>query len=82
MEIIQLLDMADEIIFLDPPLWIRKIRIATRFIKQQLHIEACAYKSDIKMLKQMYKWTKDFENNRKQFEDILLKYDYKLVRRG
>lgn len=74
-----LLEMADKIIFLDTPLWLRKCRILTRFIKQQLHIEPCHYKSDFNMLKLMYKWTDDFENNRKQFEEILGKYKYKLT---
>lgn len=74
-----LLEMADKIIFLDTPLWLRKCRILTRFIKQQLHIEPCHYKSDFNMLRLMYKWTDDFENNRKQFEEILGKYKYKLT---
>lgn len=75
-----LLDLADEVIFLDPPLWLRKFRIILRFFKQQLHIEPCHYKSDIKMLKLMYKWTNDFERTRKQFEQMLDLYKYKLTR--
>lgn len=75
-----LLDMAEEIIFLDPPLWLRKYRILTRFIKQKLHIERCHYKSDFNMLKMMYKWTKDFEENREQFDVVLERYKNKLTR--
>lgn len=75
----QLFNMADKIIFLDPPIWIRKYRIFIRFIKQQFNIEKCNYKSDIKMLKLMYKWTNDFEDNRSQFEKMLNKYSEKLV---
>jgi adenylate kinase family enzyme len=74
-----LLEMADKIIFLDTPLWLRKCRILTRFIKQQLHIEPCHYKSDFNVLRLMYKWTDDFENNRKQFEELLSTYKYKLT---
>jgi len=74
-----LLDMADTIIFLDPPLWKRKLRIFTRFIKQQLGFEKCHYKSDIKMLKSMYKWTNEFEKNRKEFIDMLNRYSSKLL---
>jgi adenylate kinase family enzyme len=75
----QLFDMADSIIFLDIPLWKRKVRILLRFIKQQLKIEKCNYKSDINMLKKMYKWTRDFENNRVEFVRMLSQYDNKLI---
>ena len=75
----QLFDMADSIIFLDIPLWKRKIRIFLRFIKQQLKIEKCNYKSDINMLKKMYQWTRDFENNRAEFVRMLSQYDNKLI---
>lgn len=74
-----LLEMADRIIFLDPPLWLRKFRILTRFVKQQLHIEPCHYKSDLYMLKMMYKWTDDFEKNRVQFEEMIEEYKSKLT---
>ncbi|WP_238881491.1 hypothetical protein [Clostridium sp. YIM B02551] len=74
-----LLDMADSIIFLDPPLWIRKYRILLRFIKQQLKIEKCHYKSDLNMLRKMYMWTRDFEDKRYEFENMLNNYKDKLV---
>jgi len=45
--------MADKIIFLDTPLWKRRYSILLRYIKQQLLIEKCPYKSDLKMLKKM-----------------------------
>ena len=73
-----LLDLSDKIVFLDTPLWLRKCRIIIRFIKQQLHIEHCDYKSNLHMLKMMFKWTKDFENNRKQFEEMMTMYKNKL----
>lgn len=75
----QLFDMADKIVFLDTPLLKRKCRIFLRFIKQKLHIEKCNYKSNIKMLKLMYKWTNDFERNRDGFEKMLSKYEDKVV---
>ncbi|WP_054957913.1 hypothetical protein [Paenibacillus dakarensis] len=75
-----LFDMADTIIFLDTPLWKRKLRIIIRFIKQKLGIEKSHYKPDINMLKMMYKWTRDFERNRVSFEERLQLYNYKLIR--
>lgn len=74
-----LLEMADNIIYVDTPLIIRKKRILTRYIKQKLEIEKCGYKPSYKMLKNMYTWTKEFESKRKDFEDILKKYQEKVI---
>ncbi|ADL50849.1 hypothetical protein [Clostridium cellulovorans] len=74
-----LFDMADKIIFLDTPLWKRRYRILSRFIKQQLGIEKCHYKSNLEMLRAMYKWTSDFEKDRPEFENRLKPYMDKVV---
>ncbi len=74
-----LFEMADKIIFLDIPLWKRKVRIFTRFIKQQIGIEKCHYKADFRMLRLMYQWTDDFEKNRAGFEKMLKQFDNKLI---
>lgn len=75
-----LYQMADTIIFLDTPLWKRRVRILTRFLKQRLGIEKCHYKPDIMMLKMMYKWTSDFEQSRNDFEAKLKIYNAKVIR--
>jgi adenylate kinase family enzyme len=75
-----LYQMADTIIFLDTPLWKRRIRILTRFLKQKLGIEKCHYKPDFLMLKMMYKWTRDFEQNKSGFEAKLKTYNEKVIR--
>ncbi|WP_068613423.1 P-loop NTPase family protein [Paenibacillus tuaregi] len=76
-----LYEMADTIIFLDPPLWKRRIRILIRFLKQNLGIEECHYKPDLKMLKMMYAWTRDFEDNRRdQLEAKLQIHAHKVIR--
>jgi len=74
-----LFDIADKIIFLDTPLWKRKYRILLRYVKQKLGIEKCNYNSDLRMLKSMYKWTKDFEHHRVEFEKMLNQYKNKLI---
>ncbi len=74
-----LFDIADKIIFLDTPLWKRKYRILLRYVKQKLGIEKCNYNSDLRMLKSMYKWTKDFEHHRVEFEKMLSQYKNKLI---
>ncbi|MBD3917280.1 hypothetical protein H8B09_00820 [Paenibacillus sp. PR3] len=75
-----LYEMADTIIVLDPPLWKRKYRIFARYIKQQLGIEKCSYKSDWNMLRNMYRWTRDFEQSREEFDSRLRPYHSKIVR--
>lgn len=70
---------ADKIIFLDPPLRVRKFRIFTRFMKQLLRIEKCNYKVSWKMLKNMYKWTNEFEEDRDNFLEKIDKCQDKLV---
>jgi adenylate kinase family enzyme len=75
-----LYEMADTILFLDPPLWIRKKRIVTRLLKQLLKLEKSHYKPDIQMLKLMFIWTKDFEKNRNEIEKKLDAYKTKLIR--
>lgn len=74
-----LYDLADKIIFLDTPLYQRKIRIVTRFIKQKMGVEKSNYRPTLKMLKLMFKWTSDFEKNRKLHENRLLSYSNKLI---
>lgn len=73
------LEEADRIVFLDPPLWLRRYRIIKRFIKQNLKLEKCHYKPDLEMLRAMFEWTNTFEDNRKVFEEMLSKYQEKLI---
>lgn len=72
-------ELADQIIFLDTPLYLRRARIAMRFIKQTLGLEHSHYKPTLGMLKQMYRWTRDFEQNRSTHEKRLLGYGDKLI---
>ncbi|WP_262174690.1 hypothetical protein [Saccharococcus sp. Marseille-Q5394] len=74
-----LLDLADIIIWLDPPLWKRKIRILSRHVRQVIGVEECAYRPDFQMLQNMYKWTKQFEGKREELDGILQPYLDKLI---
>lgn len=73
-----LLELADKIIYLNIPKYKRNIRILTRFIKQNLKIEKANYKPDLKMLKNMYKWSKKDEEGKEEFQKMLNKYEDKL----
>lgn len=65
-----IINSADIIYFIDIPKYIRYYRIIKRFIKQKLGIEKVNYKVDIKLLKDMFKWTNEYEKNK---EDIINK---------
>ncbi|WP_313893045.1 hypothetical protein [Psychrobacillus sp.] len=73
------LDLADVIIWLDPPLFKRKYRIFRRHIKQVLGIEQCAYEPNLLMLRNMYKWTSDFEKKRPLLNEMLKPYQDKII---
>ena len=79
-EIVDILDMCDKIIYLNMPVYTRKIRIFKRFIKQKLGIEKSNYKPTLKMLIQMYKWTEKQENELKEREEQLAKHINKLIK--
>ncbi len=53
---------ADSIILLEPSAALRRYRIVSRWIKQNLGLEPCAYKPDLRMLRLMFKWTRNFES--------------------
>ena len=75
-----LLDLCDKIIYLNMPLYTRKIRIFKRFVKQKLGIEKSNYKPTLKMLIQMYKRTEKQEKELKEREEQLAKYINKLIK--
>jgi len=52
---------ADAVILLDIPLYIRKKRILTRWLKQNLGIEKCIYKPRLDVIKSMFKWAKNYD---------------------
>lgn len=74
-----LLDMTDVILYLNINVRIRKWRIIKRFVKQKLRLEKSNYKPSIEMFKLMFKWTSDFEKNKKDFENEIKKYNDKLI---
>lgn len=63
--------LADWVIFLDPPLALRKKRIWRHYLKQKWGLEKSHYSSNLKMLQAMYRWTKAFEKNRPDFLEML-----------
>lgn len=73
-----LLDLSERIILLDVNKRKRNIRILKRYIKQKLKLEQVNYTPSLKMLKNMYKWSKRYEENKKTFIKKLDKYKDKV----
>ena len=73
-----LLDLADKVIYIDIPLRIRRRRIILRYLKQKLGIEKCNYIPNKEMLKNMFRWTNDYEKEKNKFERNLRKYKDKV----
>ena len=73
-----LLDLSERIILLDVNKRKRNIRILKRYIKQKLKLEQVNYTPSLKMLKNMYKWSKLFESGKEIFEEKLHNYKNKL----
>jgi len=67
------------VIYLNPPLAVRSLRILTRFLKQKLGLESSLYRPCLKMLGMMFKWTFDFEKNRRSFHSFLQSFRHKLI---
>lgn len=72
-----LLNVVDQIIFLDYPSNITVRRVKFRFFKQKLGIEKCDYVPDKEMYHNMIKWCKEF--NRDKLMNKLSKYSKKLL---
>lgn len=73
-----LLEKADKIIYLDVPRKERNRRILIRFCKQKLGKEKANYQPSFKMLKQMWKWSNEFEKQKVEWEILLESYAEKL----
>lgn len=52
---------ADTLVLLQPPPFVRRLRILRRWLRQRCGLEACAYRPSLAMLRAMYRWTKDYE---------------------
>lgn len=72
-----LINLVDQIIYLDIDKKEINKRIKKRYIKQKLHIEKSSYKPTKEMLENMYKWNNEFNNQ--EFLKRINKYPKKLI---
>jgi adenylate kinase family enzyme len=73
------MEAADMIVHLKPSLFLRKIRVMTRFFKQKLGSEESLYTPSIHMLKFIFKALNNYETGKDDLESRLDKYTNKVV---
>ena len=73
------MELADMIVYLKPSIFVRRMRVMTRFFKQKLGIEECLYTPSIHMLKFMFKALKNYETGKDDLEARLNQYTNKVV---
>lgn len=71
---------ADSILLLVPPVGVRLWRIVTRWIRQNLGLEACGYIPNREMLRLMFRWTRQYETDAFGLKARLTHYGDKVVR--
>jgi adenylate kinase family enzyme len=76
----QSFSQADRIVFLTPHVYLRDLRIISRFMKQRTGLEPSNYKQSVKGLWKMLKWNHKFERiTKKEIMDYLKPYKNKLI---
>lgn len=55
------LRQADTVVLLDPPIAVRRRRILTRWVKQNLGLEPCGYRPNFAMLRAMFRWSSRYD---------------------
>lgn len=55
------MELADEVVLLDPPRRVRLVRILRRWIKQNLGMEECIYRPRPDVLKAMLRWSRNYD---------------------
>jgi adenylate kinase family enzyme len=70
---------ADKIILLETPSVLRKFRIIRRYIRQKLNLEKCSYKPSLKMLRHMFRWSRNYQNGKDGVRERVLSYGQKVT---
>ena len=73
------MEAANIIVQLKPSIFVRRMRVMTRFFKQKLGMEECLYTPNIHMLKFMFKALNNYETGKDDLEVRLNQYTNKLV---
>ncbi|MBR6790933.1 MAG: hypothetical protein IKM31_08730 [Oscillospiraceae bacterium] len=72
-------EQADQVILLQPPAMVRDFRILRRWFRQRAGKEACGYRPDLKMLRSMFRWRRNFDTGRDGLKERLAPFGDKLL---
>ncbi len=72
-------EKADLIILLDTHRSVRKFRIVKRWVFQNLKIEKCNYRPNVKMLIAMFAWSRNYDDKKEKLIEFLKPYSGKLM---
>lgn len=75
-------EQADQVILLQPPAAVRDWRILRRWFRQRAGKEACGYRPDLKMLKSMFRWRRNFDSGRDGLKERLEPFGEKILLLG
>lgn len=70
---------AEAIVLLEVPIQVRNYRIIKRWIKQRLGIEKCIYKPRYRMLKAMFRWSRNYDLGKDTLKERISKYQEKVI---
>ena len=70
---------ADRVVLLEPPPLVRDFRILRRWLRQRAGWEACRYRPDFAMLRQMFCWRRDYDSGRDDLKERLAPFADKLT---
>ena len=70
---------ADTVILLEIPRIVRKKRILSRWIRQNLGLEPCLYRPHWEMLKAMFRWARNYDTGRDGTKERVARFADKTV---
>lgn len=71
-------EQADQIILLQPPAAVRDFRIIRRWLRQRAGKEACGYRPSLHMLKNMFRWRRNYDSGRDDIRERLKPFSGKV----
>lgn len=73
------MEQADRVVLLEPPPLLRRKRVVARWLRQNLGLEACAYRPTFAMLRSMFCWSREYENGRDGVRARAAQFPEKLI---
>ena len=73
------MEQAEQVLLLEPSPLLRRKRVAARWLRQNLGLEACAYRPTFAMLRSMFRWSREYENGQDGVRERAAQFPEKLT---